>query len=231
MPACRAASTTWSLSPVVAGSRLHAKRWPRTAAARTTARGSSPIRARRSRMWSAKVAGTTGSVGSNRVHEDPSSAKTPDATAAARSSSIRNGTPAARSAKSSTAAGTSGMSRQEATSAATSSASRRDSSIRVATRRAVAARARSNAGDRNSSRSVMRQRMGSDARLSARYSTIDRVSGSAQCRSSSTTTQLRPPARARRRRSRASAIATTESSPRAASSARHSGINRPSTIR
>ena len=74
-------------------------------------------------------------------------------------------------------------------------------------------RARSDAGDGGSVRRETANRRGWPAALSARYSTSDTVSGSAQCRSSMATTSPSGPRR-RRSRSTASPLTACESTPR-----------------
>ena len=71
---------------------------------------------------------------------------------------------------------------------------------------------------------------GSAARLSARYSTTARVSGSAQCRSSRTSRSPRSPASSRNNRSTPSASTTGDSSTDTPAR-RQDGINRPSAGR
>jgi hypothetical protein len=91
-----------------------------------------------------------------------------------------NGTPSARAASAPTSPGTAAEPRHDATMADTSAWSRGASSIRGETRRAWRARASSNPEGRASSRTVTTHRTRSAATLSARYSTIVTVSGSAQ---------------------------------------------------
>jgi hypothetical protein len=74
-------------------------------------------------------------------------------------------------------------------------------------------RARSDAGDGGSVRRETANRTGWPAALSARYSTRDTVSGSAQCRSSMATTSPSGPRR-RSSRSTASPLTACESTPR-----------------
>ncbi len=180
--------------PSERGEKAPVKRRPSTAAARSTARVFSARAASRRPMLSEKVRGTMRAAVFDRVHDPPSPTSAPDVTAAASSSSTRKGTPSARPARPSTSPGTAGASRHEPTISATSWWPSRDSWITFETRLAWRARASSSPVDLPSSLKVARHRTRSEARLSARYSTMLSVSGSAQCRSSNTTRhpRLRP---------------------------------------
>jgi len=166
-PATRSAS-----SPVASGSSRQSNCRPNRAAVCKTSRSASLRPASRTRTVSPNELGTPG---------------------AARDSSTRNGIPSAmrctRAMTSSAAAG-----RHARTIAATSPAVSRPSARRAAARRPCSRVISSAAGVAGSSRQVATHRTGSVGRLSLRYSRIASVSGSAQCRSSSTSSSPEGPA-------------------------------------
>ena len=132
--------------------------------------------------------------------------------AEASTSSTRNGTPSA--ARCTRATSSSSQSTAQArTISATSSSPRRPSGMCSAPRLPASRRASSDAADGGSLRLVATHKTRSLDKLSARYSTTARVSGSAQCRSSRVISS--PPGTPSRRISRmtASPRATEEASP------------------
>ena len=174
-PCSSASATRTASSPVAAGSSRQSNCRPSSAAVCSTRRSSSLSAASRERTPSANDRGTPG---------------------AASDSSTRNGIPsAARWTRAMTSSGADG--RQARTMAATWPAVSRPRARCWAARRPVTRATSSAPADGVSPRQVATQSTASADRLSLRYSTTASVSGSAQCRSSSTKSRPALPAKRR----------------------------------
>ncbi|CAA9257319.1 MAG: hypothetical protein AVDCRST_MAG76-2629 [uncultured Acidimicrobiales bacterium] len=217
-------ASSWLL---MSASRRQSKLRPSRAAATRRSRmpGAAPSRRR---TVSANVAGMTRPGERSRTQPSAVFSNSWAWTIPANSSSTRNGSPSALATTTSASSrGTAEACRQPAATKTTSSSLSLGSSTMDAERRVARPWTHVKALLDCSLRSETKQKTGSPAMLSARYSTTSIVSASAHCRSSSTSTQPAPSPRVASSLSTASPRTTSDSSPGDSPGRRHSGTSRP----